>query len=145
MLHSDILVIGGGPAGMSAAISAAKHGGRVILIDGGKELGGQLVKQTHRFFGSEKEYAGTRGIDIAESLKNEISELHMITVLQDTMVEGIYPDGVITYLKGEEEYGKVSTDKIIVATGAQEKMFPFANNDMPGVYGAGAVQTMIWA
>ena len=66
MLHTEIAIIGGGPAGMCAAIAAAGQGARVTLFDRGKGLGGQLVKQTHRFFGSEKEYAGTRGINIID-------------------------------------------------------------------------------
>ena len=143
MIRTDVLVIGGGPAGMSAALAVAKHGGRVILADNGKTLGGQLTKQTHRFFGSEREYAGTRGFDIAARLREEIKKYHQLTVMTDTTIEGIYNDGVITYLTGDDCYGKLSADRIIVATGAREKMLPFENNDLPGVYGAGAVQTLM--
>jgi len=142
VLRGDILVIGGGPAGMSAAIQAAEQGARVVLADNGKVLGGQLVKQTHRFFGSEKEYAGTRGIDIAEVLREKINSSTRITVLTDTTILGLYSDGIITY---EEKgvYKKMSAEAIIMATGASEKMLLFENNDMPGVYGAGAVQTLM--
>ena len=70
MKFTDVLVIGGGPGGMSAALAAANAGVRVTLMDRGKVLGGQLVKQTHRFFGSERERAGTRGIDIVKILRD---------------------------------------------------------------------------
>ncbi|MDI3498183.1 2Fe-2S iron-sulfur cluster-binding protein, partial [Archaeoglobus sp.] len=60
-IETDVLVIGGGPGGMSAAINAGKYGAKVLLVDENPFLGGQLVKQTHRFFGSAKERAGTRG------------------------------------------------------------------------------------
>jgi len=60
--ETDIAIIGGGPAGLSAAIYAASLGAKVTLIDDGLELGGQLIKQTHKFFGSEKQFAGIRGI-----------------------------------------------------------------------------------
>lgn len=142
MLHTEVAVIGGGPAGMSAAISAAKHGARVVLFERGLKLGGQLVKQTHRFFGSEHEYAGTRGIDIATILLDMITDNKLIQVKPDTTVLGIYKDGVITY-EERHEYGRMTAEKIIITTGAAEKMLLFPNNDLPGVYGAGAVQTFM--
>ncbi|MEA1939454.1 MAG: FAD-dependent oxidoreductase, partial [Candidatus Caldatribacteriota bacterium] len=52
MKKTDIAIIGGGPAGLSAAIYAASLGAKIVLIDDGFELGGQLIKQTHKFFGS---------------------------------------------------------------------------------------------
>jgi sarcosine oxidase subunit alpha len=60
-LTSDILVIGGGAAGLSAAAEASSVGAKVTVIESDLHLGGQLVKQTHKFFGSKDEYAGTRG------------------------------------------------------------------------------------
>jgi sarcosine oxidase subunit alpha len=127
---------------MSAAIAAAKQGARVVLFERGLKLGGQLVKQTHRFFGSEHEYAGTRGIDIAVILQEMISDNKLIQVKSDTTVLGIYNDGVITY-EEPDEYGRMTAEKIIITTGASEKMLLFPNNDLPGVYGAGAVQTFM--
>jgi len=57
--ETDIAIIGGGPAGLSAAIYAASLGAKVTLIDDGLELGGQLIKQTHKFFGSENSLPGS--------------------------------------------------------------------------------------
>ncbi len=142
MLHTEIAIIGGGPAGMCAAIAAAGQGARVTLFDRGKRLGGQLVKQTHRFFGSENEYAGTRGINIGKILCEEIKKNKLIDVKTDTTVLAIYQDGVITYEEGKE-YKRMTSEKTIIAAGASEKMLPFENNDLPGVYGAGAVQTLM--
>lgn len=142
MLYFDVLVVGGGPAGMSAALVAANKGANVILIDSGKQLGGQLVKQTHRFFGSEHEYAGTRGIDIAEELRQQVFANPRIDVRSDSVVLAAYSDGLITFLYGQE-YCKVRAEQVIIACGASEKMLPFVNNDLPGVYGAGAVQTLM--
>ena len=51
MIDADVLVVGGGPAGLSAAITAAEGGAKVILLERDDMLGGQLVKQTHMFFG----------------------------------------------------------------------------------------------
>ena len=54
MKQAEVVIIGGGPAGLCAAVSAAKSGSKVLIIDKNKKLGGQLIKQTHMFFGSEK-------------------------------------------------------------------------------------------
>ena len=63
---TDILIVGGGAAGLSAAAEAASYGAKVTVLESDLHLGGQLVKQTHKFFGSKDEYAGTRGYKIAD-------------------------------------------------------------------------------
>ena len=144
-LATDILVIGGGAAGLSAAAEAASAGANVLILESDLHLGGQLVKQTHKFFGSKEEYAGTRGYKIADILLKEIDEHKKnVTIHTNTTVTGYYPeDGIFTVMRGEEEYFHISAKKTIVASGAQERLIPFPNNDLPGVYGAGAVQTLM--
>jgi sarcosine oxidase subunit alpha len=143
--ETDIAIIGGGPAGLSAAIYAASLGAKVILIDDGLELGGQLVKQTHKFFGSEKQFAGIRGIEIAKKIIQDIKENDNIEEIANATVTGYYEDEVITIVQGVngDILKKLKAKRIIVATGASENMLPFVNNDLPGVYGAGAVQTLM--
>ncbi|XMB86544.1 NAD(P)/FAD-dependent oxidoreductase [Mycoplasmatota bacterium WC44] len=143
MKNVELAIIGGGPAGLCAAINAASAGVNVLLIDRSKILGGQLIKQTHMFFGSEKQYASTRGIDITNILLKEVDKLSdKIEIYTDSTVLGIYEEKVMTILKGDD-YLKVKSDAIIVATGASEKVLAFPNNDLPGIYGAGAVQTLM--
>ena len=142
MKRAEIAIIGGGPAGLRAAASAASLGARVTLIDRGLKLGGQLVKQTHKFFGSEKQYAGIRGIEIAGILKDELAKSDRIDVMLGATVLGLYDDRVLAIEQGDE-FLKLAAEKFIVATGAAERMLPFPNNDLPGVYGAGAVQTLM--
>jgi sarcosine oxidase subunit alpha len=142
LINKELVVIGGGPAGMSAALMAAKQGAEVAIFDRGQKLGGQLVKQTHRFFGSEKEYAGTRGINISNILIDEIKKHEKIDIKNNSEVLAIYEDGVISYEEGTK-YKKIKPEKVVIATGASEKMLQFTNNDTPGVYGAGAVQTLM--
>ncbi len=145
MKITDIAIIGGGPAGLSAAIYAASLGAKVTLIDDGLELGGQLIKQTHKFFGSEKQFAGIRGIEIAEKMIQDIKEHDNVEVIANATVIGYYEDEVITIVQGVngDMLKKLKAKRIIVATGASENMLPFVNNDLPGVYGAGAVQTLM--
>jgi len=142
---TDIAIIGGGPAGLSAAIYAASLGAKATLIDDGLELGGQLIKQTHKFFGSEKQFAGIRVIEIAEKMIQDIKEYDNVEVIANATVIGYYEDEVITIVQGVngDMLKKLKAKRIIVATGASENMLPFVNNDLPGVYGAGAVQTLM--
>ena len=80
-----VLIIGGGPAGLSAAIELGNLGVEVILVDDKHRLGGKLVLQTHRFFGSaEAVYAGTRGIDIATRLEKEVRSHPTIQIWTQT-------------------------------------------------------------
>ncbi|SHF31600.1 Thioredoxin reductase [Marinitoga hydrogenitolerans DSM 16785] len=142
MKEYDVLVIGGGPAGISAALAAARKKLNVVLLEEKGVLGGQLIKQTHKFFGSKEESAGTRGIYIANNLVKKVKENHNIDLYLNSMVMGYYEDGVVTILK-DERMLKIKPKKIIVATGAFEKSLPFENNDLPGIFGAGAVQTLM--
>lgn len=139
----EVLVIGGGPAGLCATLNAAEMGAKVLLIERDDALGGQLVKQTHMFFGSEKQYASTRGIDIGKLLIEKIGTFKNVEVMTETTVIGIYEDGVVTLEERHGGYLKVRPETIIVATGASEKFLGFPNNDLPGIYGAGAVQTLM--
>lgn len=137
-----ILIIGGGPAGLSAAAAAADLGASVLVIERDGKLGGQLVKQTHKFFGSKKQYAGDRGYKIGDFLIEQCENNPKVEVWSGTTALGIYEDGVVT-AEGEGKHLKIKPKKIILATGASEKMIAFPNNDMPGIYGAGAVQTLM--
>lgn len=142
MMTIEVLVVGGGPAGLCAAISAAESGADVLVAERSSILGGQLIKQTHMFFGSEKQYAGTRGIDITEILTGKLRKMKNVKISHDATVLSIYEDGVVA-IDFNGKYSKVRPKRVIIATGAAEKSLAFTNNDMPGIYGAGAVQTLM--
>ncbi len=142
MLACEICVIGGGPAGLTAALHAASLGASAVIIDRNDYLGGQLIKQTHRFFGSKEQKASERGISISRELSLAVEKEKNIKVLTAATALGCYKDGVVTVEK-DERFLKIKPQKIIVATGGAEKTLPFPNNDLPGVYGAGAVQTLV--
>jgi len=139
----QVLIIGGGPAGLSAAIELGKLGIQTLIVDDKDHLGGKLVLQTHKFFGSvEDSYAGTRGFEIARILEEALSEYPSVKVWLNTTVVAIYSDKIVGAIK-DNRYHKIETEKLLVATGAREKMLSFPGNTLPGVYGAGAFQTLV--
>lgn len=137
-----MLIIGAGPAGLQAAVAAGEAGADVLVLERGPQAGGQLIKQTHMFFGSEKQHAATRGFDIAHILLNRLSQMKNVRILTEATVLGAYDDGVWTAEIGRS-YEKIKPRAVVAATGASEKTLPFPGNDLPGVYGAGAVQTLM--
>ncbi|MFO8060274.1 MAG: NAD(P)/FAD-dependent oxidoreductase [Bacillota bacterium] len=142
MREYEVVVVGGGPAGLCAAREVGSHGAEVLLLDRNARVGGQLIKQTHRFFGSRGQHAGTRGIDIVDILLGDIEDCARVVISPDSDVLGYYSDGVLSYHK-DDVYHKVRPQRLVVATGASERPLSFPGCDLPGVYGAGAVQTLM--
>lgn len=139
-----VLIIGGGPAGLSAAIELGRRGIETLLIDDKHRLGGKLVLQTHRFFGSiEAVYAGTRGIDIATRLENEVRGFPGVRVWLQSAALAVYSDKKVGVLVGGHRYVLVEPEILLVTSGAREKNLAFPGNTLPGVYGAGAFQTLV--
>jgi NADPH-dependent 2,4-dienoyl-CoA reductase/sulfur reductase-like enzyme/Fe-S-cluster-containing hydrogenase component 2/bacterioferritin-associated ferredoxin len=144
IIDIEILVIGAGPAGLSAVQLLGKNKCNVIVVDDKGRFGGKLVLQTHKFFGSEEDvYAGKRGVDIAEILGESIQSLPNVDVWLNSVCLAVFSDGFVGILKENKDYILVKPSYILVATGAREKMLVFPGNTLPGVYGAGAFQTLV--
>lgn len=140
-LDIDVAIVGAGPAGLSAAIVAARYGLDVHVFDEGNHQGGQLVKQTHQFFGSHREEAGTRGIDLAVELKEEAHKAG-VHIHGGSTVLGYYPEMTLT-VEHENKLEIYRAKAMAYCTGAVENYLAFENNDLPGIYGAGGVQTLM--
>lgn len=142
MEEREVVVIGAGPAGLSAALEAARAGAHVLLVDENSKPGGQLFKQIHKFFGSRDHRAGVRGIDIGTQLLEEADALQ-IEVWLDAEVCGIFNQRDVWIVRNKEKSVNVRAQRIIIATGAVENSVNFPGWSLPGVMGAGAAQTMI--
>ncbi len=140
----EVLIIGAGPAGLSAAIELGQLGVNVILVDDKNQLGGKLVLQTHRFFGSsEAVHAGTRGIDIAKILSDQVGSLPSVEIWTNSTAIGIFEDHKVAVYREQKENVHIKPEALLVATGARERSLSFSGNTLPGVYGAGAFQTLV--
>ena len=143
-IRVPVLIIGGGPAGLSAAIELGKRGVEALIIDDKHRLGGKLVLQTHRFFGSiEAVYAGTRGIDIATRLEQDVRSFPGLRVWLQSAALAVFSDRKVGVLVEGRKYVFVSPEVLLVTAGAREKNLAFPGNTLPGVYGAGAFQTLV--
>ena len=141
MERHDLIVVGAGPSGLSAAIVAARRGLVVVVFDENARPGGQLFKQIHKFFGSKEHRAKERGFRIGEDLLAEADRAG-VTVTLDATVIGLYPEREVMVRVGDE-VRHVKGDAVLIATGAAENTLNFPGWTLPGVIGAGAAQTMM--
>ena len=143
--NRQVAIVGGGPAGLAAAIEAAHAGAKVLLIDENARPGGQLFKQIHKFFGSKAHNAGIRGVDIGQKLLQQTAEAGVEVWLSSTVI-GLHEGNNLAVVRTIGEEKKICTvhaERILICTGGQENAINFEGWTLPGVMGAGCAQTMI--
>lgn len=142
-LRPDVLVIGGGPAGMSAALAAAKSGAKTLLVDERASLGGQYFKPlaaSHRFMGDmprDRQYAAGRALARAV-------EATGVEIMRGAEVWGAFAPDEITLLSSGTDY-VVRPRRLVLATGAYERGVPVPGWTLPGYMTTGAAQTLLRA
>ena len=141
MKRYDLIIVGAGPSGLSAAIEAAKRGLDVVVFDENEKPGGQLFKQIHKFFGSKEHRAKIRGFVIGQQLLDEADKEGVSVVLNATVI-GLYQDKEVVVKTGDK-IRHYKADAVVIATGAAENMVTFPGWTLPGVIGAGAAQTLM--
>jgi sarcosine oxidase subunit alpha len=148
--HCDVLVVGAGPAGLSAALAAGRGGARVILADSEPLFGGALLRRPYRVDGED-------GIAWAATAVGELMAMPEVRLLPATTILGRYDDN---YLIAAERVGDglgpgapaglprqrlwhIRARHVVLATGALERPLVFAGNDRPGIMLASAVETYL--
>ncbi|WP_404332211.1 NAD(P)/FAD-dependent oxidoreductase [Mesobacillus maritimus] len=140
-MDTDVLIIGAGPAGLSAAYETASRGLEVMVVDETLTKGGQLIQQTQQIHSLPSLFPPMRGFELANRLKEALKNLPIQCLLGHRVV-GLYKDGSIG-ITNEEDVFPVKAKKIIVATGASENAISFPKWTLPGVMTIGAAQTLI--
>lgn len=148
--HCDVMIVGGGPAGLAAALEAGRRGARVILCDEQNELGGSLLA-------SRDFLDGQPAMEWCRSVIEELAGMEEVTLLPRTTAFGHYHHGFVSLVERVTDHiGPTSPDErprqrqwrirarqVVLATGAIERPLVFSNNDRPGTMTASAVSTYI--
>ena len=140
--HTDVAVIGGGPAGISAALAAAEQGANVTLVDDQPRLGGHL-KFSPREFADVAGFQGATGTEIADRLTKAALCTDRLRVMSGATVFACYQDNLLGILSGQDMV-KLRAKRVVVATGSFDVPLLFENNDLPGVMLSSAAQRLIW-
>jgi sarcosine oxidase subunit alpha len=143
--HADVMVIGGGIAGLSSALAAGRKGARVLVMEQTAAWGGRAAVDEPQIEGM----AATAWID---QIVAELSGMENVTMRLNCMGAGVYDHGYILGYEHLNEGGqdkprhrlwRVRAKQVVTATGAIERPLSFAGNDLPGVLLAAAVRDYV--
>ncbi len=139
-LFTDVAVVGGGAAGMAAALEAAQAGAGVVLVEAEPQLGGRLLVGTRPLGGGA--FGRSAGWDVAGRLAAEVGAAERVRVLTAATVFGLYEGGLLGVLQGRRVV-KLRARQVVIATGGFEHPPVFEQNDLPGVMLASGAQRLI--
>ena len=147
--HCEVMIIGGGPAGLMAAKSAASSGSRVILVDENARLGGQLRYERY-------EIDGKVASQWVEQTVAELEAMENVFILKRTTAFGYYDHNFMgcvervsdhvsipTEHKPRQRVWNIQANQVVLATGSHEQPIVFGNNDRPNIMLASAVRAYI--
>ncbi len=148
--HTDILIAGGGPAGLAAALAAGRAGARVLLADEGSDFGGALLADRDQTIG------GAPALDWVRRTVAELEAMPEVTLLKRTTAIGYHDHNYLSLIErnGDHPLGagthaprhrlwKVRAKRVVLAAGAIERPLVFADNDRPGIMLSSAVRTYV--
>lgn len=142
LYHTEVVIVGAGPAGLAVREILNDFGVPNIVIDSNESIGGQFLMQTHQFFFFEKQrkYGGKRGFEIAKMLAGDDNS----DILLDSVVWDIFDNKILAVknIKTEDIFF-VKCEYLVVGAGAVPFIPVFENDDLPGVYTAAVVQKLM--
>ncbi|MEY9774704.1 2Fe-2S iron-sulfur cluster-binding protein [Arthrobacter sp. MW3 TE3886] len=155
-VHTDVLVVGGGPAGLAAARQAVRAGARVILIDDQPELGGSLLSESTDPALAET-IEGQPALEWVANVEAELISAAECTVLNRTTAFGSYDSNYVIAVQNRTDHlltpaapgvsrqriWHIRAAQVILAPGAHERPLVFENNDRPGIMLASAVRSYL--
>ncbi len=148
--HVDVLIAGGGPAGLAAALAAGRAGARVMLADENPEFGGALLADR------DQSIDGEPALDWVRRAVAELEAMPEATLLRRATVSGYYDHNYITILERVSDHlgaapdhaprqrlWKLRAKQVVLAAGALERPLVFADNDRPGIMLSSAARTYL--
>ena len=143
MRARPLVIVGGGPAGMAAAIEAARAGVSCTLIDEAPQLGGQIYRQPPREFDVREPQSCGKDFTRGERLREAFHEIEgRVEVLSGTSVLGVWGGREILYAS-ERGCDRVIAERLILSSGAYDRPVPFPGWTLPGVMTAGGAQVLV--
>lgn len=143
MVHKALVIVGAGPAGMSAAISAAEAGLKPFVIDENPQIGGQIYRQPPSSFAAPKYQQDSPTADHGSKLRRRFQQFHdRIELLTNATVWGVFPPKRLAVSR-DTGWEMIDADALILAPGAYEYVPPFSGWTLPGVMTPGAAQVMV--
>ena len=139
-LHADVAVVGGGPAGIAAALAAAEAGASVTLVDDQPALGGHLRYSRQQVDDTDGERKP--GTKAALELADAIEQLPNVRTFNNATVFGLYQDNLLAILT-PGGLVRLRANRVVLATGGQESPLLFDNNDLPGIMLSSAAQRLV--
>lgn len=139
--HAEVVVVGGGPAGISASLAASGAGAQTILVDDQPSLGGHLRfdTQIHRDL---PDTGGSYGYELASQLAESVTRENRLELMAPATVFGLYEDNMLAVLSGSQ-MTKIRARQVVIATGTYEIPLIFDRNDLPGVMLSTGVQRLL--
>jgi len=137
----ELAIIGGGPAGICAAIEAAKYGVEVTLIEENSRLGGQFYRRLADGFTANQRQLDKYYVR-GTKLIAELEYGRKVEVIENALVWGIFPDKEVAYLR-DDKTETLKAQRLILAEGAYDRPVPFPGWTLPGVLTAGAALKMV--
>lgn len=144
-ISNEVLVIGGGAAGMAAATAAANAGAQTLLLERDDEVGGVLNQCIHTGFGLHRYHEELTGPEFGNRLSQELSAAHANVITNCTLIE-IDPNGPTTQALSEAGIMRIKSRAIVWATGARERPYGSLMSPGPrpaGIYTAGLAQRFV--
>ena len=134
----EVVVVGGGIAGLSATLHAARAGAQVWLIEKENTLGGRIQYDTSKFQLPDSE-SRQYGFDIAKKLTEKVMQLANCRVVTAATAFAWYDEGILAVVR-KGELWELKPRCVVIATGSYENPMVFENNDLPGIFLAGGLQ-----
>ncbi|WP_282610926.1 sarcosine oxidase subunit alpha [Pelagibius sp. Alg239-R121] len=149
-LHCDVLIVGAGPAGLAAALTAGRSGSDVVIVDEHTEMGGTLLSE------DQVQIAGQSAWDWLSATLDELKGMNNVRLMTRTTAIGYYHQNMVALSQKltdhlaavpgnapRERMWRVRANQVVLAQGAIERPLVFDGNDRPGVMFAGAAQTYL--